>query len=330
MRSSSDMSVALSIAGTAAWLDERDDYLILTHRRPDGDTVGCAGALAQGLREHGKTVYVLRNPEITPRYERFIEDYYAPDGYAQRCVIIIDTASRDLFPINGTEYAGAVSLCIDHHPSNTGFAEYSYIDSSSASCGEIIYEILFELTGGISAITAGCLYVALTTDTGCFEFANTTAKTLRIASLLVDAGAPQKDLNRMLFRTKTRGRIKIEGMIYTGLEFYIDGMVAISTITRDMIDEAGADEDDMDDISSIPSAVEGVLVGFTIREMKSSQDCKVSVRSSPLVNSNAICERFGGGGHPMAAGFTQEASAAEIKASLLEIVGEYLPVIGSR
>lgn len=315
----------MTIAETASWLKDRDKFLLITHRRPDGDTIGCAGALAQGLRESGKTTYVFKNPEITPRYMRFVNDYFAPDGYEPEYIIAIDTASCELFPKDGDNYRSAVSLCIDHHPSNTLYAKHTCLDWTYASCGEIIYEILIALSGNISAKSAENLYAAITTDTGCFAFANTTANTLRVASQLLEAGAPHRELNRLLFRTKTRSRIKIEGAIFSGLEFYFDGAVAISAITRDLIESAGANEDDLDDIASLPGVVGGVLVGITIREMTSPSDCKVSVRTSPSVNATAICERFGGGGHSMAAGFTLEKTIQEIKAELLDVLKDFLP-----
>lgn len=315
----------LSIAETAQWLRERDNFLIITHRRPDGDTVGCSGALAQGLREYGKTVHILQNPEATARYIPYMESYYAPEGFRYEHTIVIDTASYDLFPKNGGEYVGAISLSIDHHPSNTLYAADNCLDGTCASCGEMIYDILMELSGSVSPVSAACLYVALSTDTGCFEFANTTARTLRVASLLIEAGAPHRDLNRRLFRTRTRSRVKIEGMINSGLEFHCGGAVAISTITRAMMEEAGASEDDVDDIASIPGSIEGVLAGITIRELTGVQDCKVSVRSSPTVNSHALCAHFGGGGHAMAAGFSKEETVEEIKKSLLEVIDQFLP-----
>ena len=310
---------------TADWLKSRDNYLILTHRRPDGDTIGCAGALAQGLREYGKTAYILYNPETTPRYQRFVNEYMAPDEYTPEYVIAIDTASSELFPKNGEAYIDAVSLCIDHHPSNTLYAEYKCLDGSFASCGEIIYEILLNINGSVSQKIAESLYVALSTDTGCFAYANTTANTLLVASLLIEAGAPHRELNKILFRTRTRGRMMVEGLILSGLEFYCDGAVAISTITLKMMAETGANEDDVDDISSIPGSVDGVLAGITIRELTGERDCKVSVRTGQAVNSNEICSRFGGGGHPMAAGFSLESSVAEIKDMLLEVLPDYLP-----
>ena len=319
------MSIMMTIAETASWLKERDGYLILTHRRPDGDTVGCAGALAQGLRESGKTAYVLYNPEITPRYLRFINDYRPPDGYEPEHVIAIDMASIELFPKNGNGYKNSVTLCIDHHPSNTLYAKHTCLGETYASCGEVVYEILIAMSGEISGKSAEHLYAAISTDTGCFVFANTTANTLRVASDLIEAGAPYRELNRVLFRTKTRNRIKIEGAVYSGLEFYFDGLVAISAITREMMESANATEDDVDDIASLPGAIEGVLAGITIREMASDNECKISVRTTPLVDAHAICEHFGGGGHAMAAGCMLNKPIQEVKEALLAVLEAHMP-----
>ena len=319
------MSELLTITETAAWLKNNDNYLILTHRRPDGDTLGSAGALAQGLREAGKTAWVRLNTETTPRYARFVEDHWAPGDFSPDHVITVDIASTDLFTDNCKQYINSVTLCIDHHRSNTRYAGYNCIDGASATCGEMIYDLLIAISGNISAKSAECLYTAVSTDTGCFAFGNTTADTLRISSLLIKAGAPHRELNRLLFRTKTRSRISIEGMINSGLEYYFGGAVAVSTITRNMIETTNASEDDLDNIASIPGSVEGVLAGITIREMSSPNDCKVSVRTNPAVDAHAICAHYGGGGHRMAAGFTINATVPEIKETLLETLRSHMP-----
>jgi len=316
------MNKLISPFEAAYRLKENDNFLLITHRRPDGDTLGSAGALAQGLRELGKTVYVLKNPEATPRYEPFITDYIAPDDYKADYVIAVDTATTDLFPKNADEYKESVNLCIDHHGSNTMYADHVCLEISRASCGEIIFDILMAISGSISSITAERLYVALSTDTGCFSFSNTTGNTLYVASLLVEAGAPNKELNKKLFRTKTRGRIKIEGMLTSGLEFHLDDKVAIASITNEMMESANADEDDIDDIAALPGSIEGVCVGITIREMSSPTDCKISVRTRAPYDAQAICANFGGGGHKLAAGCSIEKSIDEIKEMLLEVLEE--------
>ena len=314
----------MTIKEAASWLDSHDNYLILTHRRPDGDTLGCAAALAAGLNEHGKTAFILYNPEITERYNSIVGMFWAADDFVPDHIITVDIAAVDLFPVGGEKYSENVSLCIDHHPSNTGYSKNTCLVSSCASCGEIVYELLMELGDGISDITAAALYIALSTDTGCFAYTNTTGNTLRVASLLADAGAPIAYINKKFFRTKTKSRILLEGMIISGLEFYLDNAVAISSISLDMLNATGADEQDMEDIASIPGVIEGVVIGITIREL-GVRKCKFSVRSTARANSNELCAKFGGGGHAMAAGCTIEKPLAEAKKLFLEAINQKYP-----
>jgi phosphoesterase RecJ-like protein len=170
-------------------------------------------------------------------------------------------------------------------------------------------------------VIAAALYVAVSSDTGCFAFGNTNADTFRAAYELTLAGAPIGFINRTLFREKTRARAVLEGLVFAELGFYFEGRAAIAVITRDMMARTGATEDDMDDIASLPGSVEGVRVGVTVRELARGE-CKVSMRSSPEVNSNELCARFGGGGHAMAAGFTSQAEVATVKAGIIGALGE--------
>lgn len=316
----------MEINDTAKWLTERDNFLILSHRRPDGDTLGCAAGLASGLSEMGKSAYIINNPDTTDRYKPFVEKFYPPEGFVPQHIITVDTADISLFPRGAEIYADEVDLSIDHHPSNTFYAQNTCLNGSRAACGEIIYEVLIAAAGKISPETAKLLYIALSTDTGCFSFGNTTGNTFRVAGLLAEAGAPIGPLNKTFFRTKGRGRLTLEGMIFTGLEYYFNGQVCIASITNDMMAQAGVTNSDMDDIAAIPGSVDGVLVGITVRELSGPNDCKVSVRSTPRFDSNALCKRFGGGGHPMAAGCSASLSVAEMKKRLIEELTEFFPL----
>jgi phosphoesterase RecJ-like protein len=310
---------------TAQWLAEHDNFLILTHRRPDGDTIGCASALADGLRQAGKNAYILPNPDITDKYRPFADPYWCGRGYEPETVVTVDIASFGLFPSTGAKYENSVELCIDHHPSNTHYAKNECIDGTCAACGEIVYEILMALNGGLSKQAADALYAAISSDSGCFAFANTTANTLKTAAQLVQAGADNRELNRVLFRTKSKGRIKIEGMIMSGIRFFYSGKVAIITITRQMMAEAGVTENDMDDIAAIPGSVEGVLVGITVKEFVNADGCKVSVRTGPQVNANELCAKFGGGGHAMASGCSMDVTVEEMISLLVKALGDNFP-----
>jgi ribosome-binding factor A len=153
------MKTDMTIRETADWLKARDNFLVLTHLRPDGDTLGCAAGLVQGLGRAGKTAYILFNPEATPRYTTYVEKHWAPDGFEPSYIISVDTASQGVFQVNAKDYLDRVTLCIDHHPSNAGYAEHRCLDASKASCGEIIYEILLAMGIIIDAEAATSLYV---------------------------------------------------------------------------------------------------------------------------------------------------------------------------
>lgn len=304
----------------AGWLLERDNFLIITHVRPDGDTLGSAAGLCGALREAGKTANVLVNKQTTKRYAPYMSAYYSED-FSPDYVITADIAAEGLFPGNAEIYKGRVDLSIDHHPSNSGFAKNTLLDASCAACGELIYRLAMDLAGGISAETAKLLFIALTTDTGCFRYGNTTADTHRIASELIKAGAPGAEINKKLFRTKTKSRIIIESEILNGIEFSRDSQIATVVITREMLDRAGADEDDLEDIAAIHGQIEGVVVSITVRELEDGAS-KVSVRTNKLVDAGAICAILGGGGHAMAAGVTLDGGVWEAKEKILACVDE--------
>ena len=146
----------------AALLREQDNILILTHRRPDGDTIGCAAGLCAALRQLGKSAYLLYNPEITETNAPYAQPFWAPEGFEPDFVVSTDIAARSLFFPAAEPYRERVDLAIDHHPSHEGFAKASCVDASRAACGEIIYDICLAL-GEITPQVALPLYVAVST-----------------------------------------------------------------------------------------------------------------------------------------------------------------------
>ena len=176
----------MTLSEVSSWLREHDDYLIITHRRPDGDTLGSAAALVRGLRAYGKNAYIFKNEETTSKYLGFVSPFWAPDSFDFSHIVSVDVASEGLFPRGSDHLLGRTDLSIDHHPSNTGYARLTYADGSKAACGEIIYDLLIDLNGDIDDDTAAALYTAISTDTGCFAFGNTTQNTFRCAALVAE------------------------------------------------------------------------------------------------------------------------------------------------
>ena len=162
----------------AAALRDRDAILILSHLRPDGDTLGSGAALCSALRRMGKTAYLFPNPETTARYLPYVAQFFAPADFVPACVVAVDIATPNLFPQG---FSGAVDLCIDHHPSNALYAGDTLLHAEKSACGEAVLDVIELLTGSVTEQEANLLYIAVTTDTGCFQYANTNAATLRVA-----------------------------------------------------------------------------------------------------------------------------------------------------
>jgi len=290
----------INLKEAAAFLRQHDGYLILTHKKPDGDTLGSASALCQGLRAIGKDAYIFPNPDVTPRYAPFVTEFFSPEEYRAETVISVDVADAALFPKNAAPYAQSVVLSIDHHDSSRQFSPLLYNESDSAATGEMIALLLDELEISCSPCMADALYAAISTDTGCFQFANTTPRTHRIAARMMECGADWYELNQMLFSVKTSTRIAVESAIMGSLRYFCDNRIAVAVISKAMRAETGATQDDLDGISSLAYQIEGVQVGITIYEQ--SDGYKVSLRTGETVNAASVCALFGGGGHNRAAG----------------------------
>lgn len=310
------MNELLDLAGVLSLLLKAERILLLCHKNPDGDTLGSAAALYWALKKLGKEeVAVLCADLIPSRYdymkiERF-EGQFEP-GY----VVAVDVASIQLFGDAVRKYSERVDLCIDHHASNSGYAGELYLDADAAATAEIIYELIGKMGVEIDPLLADCLYTGLSTDTGCFQFGNTTARTHIIAAALMEAGANIRDLNMLLFGTKSRGRLAIERIALANLEYYFDDRCALIYMTREQIESTGVEASDLESITSLPRQIEGVQVGVTLRQQPSGS-YKISVRTVPGVDACAICRRLGGGGHDQAAGCELVGGLDNAKAAVL-------------
>ena len=301
----------------AAWLRAHDRYLILTHKRPDGDTIGCAAALCRGLRGMGKTAHICPGTGETHLFTPYLEGLLAPEGFRPDTVVSVDIAARGLFTDTGKPWLErGIDLAIDHHPSQEFFARETCLDAGRAACGELIYDIA-GLLGPVTREMAVPLYVAVSTDTGCFVYGNTTADTHRTAAALMETGIPAAELNKRHFRTKTLKRLRIESRIVEGMELFDGGETAVAAVDLAMVAQLGADERDLEDIASFVGQVEGVKNAITIRELRPGT-CKLSLRTDPeVLNASRVCALLGGGGHAAASGATVEGSVEEAKRAIL-------------
>ena len=301
-------------------LQALDRAVILTHRRPDGDTVGCAAALCLGLRALGKRAVILENPELTDKYTPYFEGLTCGAIDPDDTIIAVDVAAEDMYS-RGLTLPRPIDLAIDHHASNSGYAKTSLVRPERAACGEIVLQVITALCGELTKEEADLLYIALSTDCGCFQYANTDAHALLSAAALVTAGADNARLNQLFFRKVSIPRIKLEGLIYANMSFHRDGKVVVAIVTDEMIAEAGATEDDCDDLAGLAGRAECGEVSITIRDYPGGHS-KVSVRSGESFDSCALCARFGGGGHKMAAGCNLPVPPLQARELLLQAIDE--------
>ena len=308
----------MTAAETAAWLLSRDRFLLLTHVRPDGDTLGCAAGLCAALRRAGRTAAVLPNPETTETYADYVAPYLAPADYRHETVVSVDIASTGLFPENARPYAGSVDLAIDHHPSYEGFAARSCVDPSLAACGELIYDICLAL-GQMDGEIALPLYVAVSTDTGCFVYSNTTPNTHRVAAALMEFGPFYRKVNKRCFRTKSLPRLRLESLLLSSMEFHDGGAIAIAGLSRAMMEEARAGEADAEDMAAFAGQIQGVRISATLRELAPDRT-KVSLRTDESLNATRTCALLGGGGHAAAAGAPVDLPLEQARHAVLDAI----------
>ena len=312
---------SLNRAEAAGFLLVNDNFCILTHRRPDGDTVGSAAALCLGLRRLGKQAWVLHNPEISDRFGWLIEGLTKDEPGATDTIVSVDVASPGMLPKCFAPLADQTRLRIDHHGSATSFTPEELVDAESASCAELVCDVLTILGVEMDKAIAEAVYVGMSTDTGCFRFANTTAHSFTVAAVCAKAGADIYGLNQQLFETNSLPKLRMHAWMIGNMKLLDDGKLAIVAIPRAVEELLKVTDDDMDNISSYPRTVAGVCMAATLRQTKDGET-KISVRAVPGYDAAEVCAHFGGGGHKGAAGASTQMGLDEATEKLKEIMLE--------
>lgn len=312
----------LTTADTARYLLERDSFLIMTHRRPDGDTLGSAAALCRGLRSLGKQAFVLENPEITPKYQFLFEGLIKTTVEKTDILVAVDVASTNMLPQSFCALTDRIDLRIDHHGTAESFTKYELVDPAAAACGQIIYDVLMQMGATLDVSSANALYTAISTDTGCFRYANTQPHTFTVAAACAACGADLYSLNQLLFETNSLARLRIQGWMVENAKFLAGGKICVCALPLEVEKQIGVTEDDMENISGVPRSIEGVKIAATLRQEKNTGKVKLSIRAVPGYDAGAICAKFGGGGHKGAAGASLAMSLEEAVAAVIAAMPE--------
>ena len=314
----------IDLKTAAKRLLENDNIVLLTHSHPDGDTLGAAFSLKRALMKKGISSEVICNDDIPEKFSYMFDDIDNKNIEKSDFVVAVDVADKVLLGESVEKlYGDKINMAIDHHGSNRLEGTDLLLDSSAAAVCEIIFMLIREMGVEIDKKIADCLYTGLSTDTGCFRYFNTTARTYRMASELIEAGAEHGTINQIMFETKTRTYMKLESLVMDTMEMHFDDRCVIVTLTQDMYEKSGSNESEIDPLAAKTRQIEGVLVGAVLRE-KADGSFKVSMRTNGNLDCSEICSRLGGGGHPRAAGCQIDGPLENAKKKLIEAIGEHL------
>lgn len=303
----------VTIAQAAQMLKNAHRLLLLTHSRPDGDTLGSAYGLAYALP--GKEITIVNDDTPGERLDFLCEGTFPLTPFHKvqgefDLIVAIDVADNKLLG-DYVSRLPRVDLKIDHHAMGKDFAAKLLVDPTAAACGEIVYEIVCAL-GSMNAKTADCLYAAISSDTGSFRYQNTTPRTHEIAAALIRAGCRHSEIDHQLFESHTPAEIKAMRLVWEKVCFLRDGKIAMVTVTNEDKQNEGLSDPDTGIMNSMPREIMGVELGIVLKQStKHPEEYKVSLRSCDCVNANEICALLGGGGHARAAGATVSAASAQ-------------------
>lgn len=308
---------------------EKESFLLTTHINPEGDALGSTIALALALSSIGKKVKVsTRDPvpgslKFLPSGDMIQQVRKVDDRFD--VVITVDCGDLERVGfLNKDNIPGDILINIDHHKTNVGFGTLNLVEEAVASA-EIVYKIIKMLGIPVTPDIATCIYTAIITETGSFRYSNTNSQAFEIAGEMISYGANPWVIAEHVYNRNSMGRIRLLGIVLSGLTLSEDGRIAWITVREQMYGDTGTTKDDVEDFINFPRSVEGVEVAVLFREAGS--DWKISLRSNGKVDVSDIAAGFGGGGHSMAAGFVIKGSLDEVRKKVIGKVEETLKEI---
>lgn len=309
-------------------IKESANIIILSHIAPDGDSIGSSLALLKALKKWNKNVKFVLDDEVPETYKFLagadkVEKPCNNDDYD--VVIVLDSGDIGRLGKSAKYLNKKRIINIDHHISNTSFGTYNLIDSNAAATSELVYNIIKMLGIDIDKEIAECLYIGIVTDTGQFQYSNTTSVTHNIAGDLINYGVNSSKLYRKIYQNNTKEKMKLIGEAIESLEFYLNDKISCITIKKEQFNEIGANDEDADGIINFARDINTVEVALFFRE-NSDGKVKVGFRSKDYIDVNIAAEQFGGGGHKRASGATIVGDIDIVKEQVIKKVIELFMV----
>lgn len=300
---------------------------VLGHVRPDGDCIGSQVALCRMLRAKGVDAFAVNEHPVPRNLQPFVGDtpfLLAEDANLEgRTLVSTDCADRKRFGKAFEPRLGPVTGNIDHHISNSNYAEVNLIDGESCATGEILAGIFFDLDLPMDPVTAQALYIGIATDTGQFRFRGTSRRTFEIVGRLMDAGADPAEAALHLYENESFAKLKLLQKFIESFERHADGRICLGVIDADMYTTTGADTEDTEGLVDYARSIDGVAIGVLLEDRHGS--IKGSLRAKdPACRVDLIAREFNGGGHAAAAGFNMDEPLASLKPRLIEALQKSL------
>jgi len=283
----------------------RHRFVLSSHARPDGDSIGSQLALAFALIALGKSVVVVnKDPAPSPLQvfpgvaDIVIADRADGDFDA---AIILECGDLDRTGVTGLDRALLIN--IDHHPGNSGYGQLTWFDPNAAACGEMVYELVRALGVVLTVEIATHIYLAILTDTGAFHYSNITPKTFDICREMLEAGVDPVRVARDVYDSNNMGRLKLFGAVLSAMQIDRSGRIAIVYLDHKMAREAGGTYEDTEGLINLPLTVKEIEAVVFFKQIE-GDDYRVSMRSKGDIDIGVVAKEFGGGGHKNAAGCT--------------------------
>ncbi len=297
---------------------------LIAHITPDGDTIGSCLALARCLQKLGKnvTLYCQDPPPDMFYFLAGIDLFRKPVAKFNPYDIVVTLDCSDVDRLGDCAYlleGAACTINIDHHITNTRYANINIVDSKAAATAEIVFHLIRNLTGDLDLAICEALYTAIVTDTGGFGFSNTTPNTHRISAELLEYGLDVDRLTTLIYRSNPVEKIKLSAKVLNTLELHFRNKVAFLTVTQSMVNETGADDNGTDGIINFAIDIIGIECAALFKELSGNRT-KVSFRTKAMVDASTVASMFGGGGHKRAAGCIIEEGLERSKTLILEAV----------
>lgn len=297
-----------------------NNIAIMSHIMPDGDNIGSSLALYNALNKIGKNVMFMLDDDVPEIFKllKGAHQVVKPGIYHDFDLIIaLDCGDSGRLGKCEKYLEDKKVINIDHHVSNTNFGLYNLVDTAAAATSEIVFKLIRELCIPLDKDICDCLYTGIVTDTGQFQYSNTTDLTHEIAADLIKHGVEPAKLYKAIYQNNSKCKMRLIGEAISGMRFHYHDKIASMTLTNEVFKSIGAKDEDADGIINFARDISGIEIAILFKETDDGK-VKIGFRSKDYINVNEIAQEFGGGGHKRAAGATVTGEVEEIKYKVIE------------